>query len=86
MVSYVFDVFGREYQLGRNEWTRKHGAKSMIGHFETDQYGMPVFQYEDHLPYKRMLSNGEAVRLPEDPWFYVGELPNDIIHACQRRI
>ena len=44
----------------------------MIGHFETDRYGMPVFHYADNLPYKRSLSNGDAVRLPEDPWFLLG--------------
>ena len=44
----------------------------MIGHFETDRYGMPVFHYKDNLPYKRSLPNGEPVRLPEDPWFLLG--------------
>lgn len=44
----------------------------MIGHFETDRYGMPVFHYEDDLPYRRSLPNGDAVHLPEDPWFLLG--------------
>ena len=43
-----------------------------IGHFETDRYSMPVFHYEDNLPYRRSLPNGEPVRLPEDPWFLLG--------------
>ena len=46
--------------------------RKMIGHFETDHYGMPVFHYEDNLPYKHSLPNGDAVRLPEDPWFLLG--------------
>ena len=44
----------------------------MIGHFERDAFQLPMFVYEGDLPYRQALPDGGAARLPEDPWFLLG--------------
>ena len=43
-----------------------------IGFWLTDPAGLPAFEYTGKLPYRGVLSNGERVKLPEDPWFLLG--------------
>ncbi len=43
-----------------------------IGKWMTDEAGLPCFGYTGNLPYQKTLTNGEAVKLPEDPWFLLG--------------
>ncbi len=43
-----------------------------IGQWISDKDGLPCFAYEGKLPYQQTLSNGTAVKLPEDPWFLLG--------------
>lgn len=43
-----------------------------IGFWQTDRNGLPCFNYTGAIPYKARLENGEDVRLPEDPWFLLG--------------
>jgi len=43
-----------------------------IGVWTSDKNGLPVFRYTGSLPYRATLSNGRAVKLPEDPWFLLG--------------
>lgn len=43
-----------------------------IGLWDTDNSGLPYFEYTGDLPFYEKLSNGEAVNLPDDPWFILG--------------
>ena len=43
-----------------------------IGRWLTDDCGLPYFEYTGELPYRAVLPNGDDVRLPEDPWFLLG--------------
>lgn len=43
-----------------------------IGFWQTDENGLPFFNYTGEIPYKSKLKNGDDVRLPEDPWFLLG--------------
>ena len=43
-----------------------------IGCWREDRSGLPCFEYTDSLPYQEKLKNGTAVKLPEDPWFLLG--------------
>ena len=43
-----------------------------IGFWKIDSEGLPCFEYTGKLPYKAKLKNGQDVKLPEDPWFLLG--------------
>ena len=43
-----------------------------IGNWTADPAGLPAFEYTGKLPYRETLPNGEKVKLPEDPWFLLG--------------
>lgn len=43
-----------------------------LGDWLTDHSGLPAFAYTGKLPYKETLPNGKKVKLPEDPWFLLG--------------
>ena len=45
---------------------------SDIGFWSTDQTELPVFTYTGVIPFVCELPNGEAARLPDDPWFILG--------------
>lgn len=38
----------------------------------TDSCGLPAFEYTGKIPYEEYLSNGQKVKLPDDPWFLLG--------------
>lgn len=44
----------------------------VIGFWKKDAMGLPCFEYTGKLPYVECLSNGQKVKLPEDPWFLLG--------------
>lgn len=43
-----------------------------IGMWENDLAGFPCFEYTGDIPYRMKLDNGNDVKLPEDPWFLLG--------------
>ena len=43
-----------------------------IGMWESDLAGFPCFNYTGDVPYRGKLANGDEVKLPEDPWFLLG--------------
>ena len=43
-----------------------------IGLWHTDNEGLPSFEYTGSLPYAATLPDGDKVKLPEDPWFLLG--------------
>ena len=43
-----------------------------LGTWRTDSAGMPCFEYTGNVPYHATLKNGQPVKLPEDPWFLLG--------------
>lgn len=43
-----------------------------IGHWLEDESGLPAFSYTGALPYSAVLSNGQKVKIAEDPWFLLG--------------
>lgn len=43
-----------------------------IGHWSSDKAGLPCFEYTGGIPYSARLDNGTEVKLPEDPWFLLG--------------
>lgn len=45
---------------------------SNIGHWSSDKTGLPCFEYTGNIPYSAKLENGTDVKLPEDPWFLLG--------------
>ena len=45
---------------------------SNIGHLSSDKTGLPCFEYTGNIPYSVKLENGTDVKLPEDPWFLLG--------------
>lgn len=45
---------------------------SNIGHWSSDKAGLPCFEYTGKIPYSAKLDNGTDVKLPEDPWFLLG--------------
>lgn len=46
--------------------------KKTLGTWQTDAAGLPQFTYTGPLPYRAVLPSGKAVKLPEDPWFLLG--------------
>lgn len=44
----------------------------MIGNWFTDKNNLPGFEYKGILPYSAVCRNGKAVKLPQDPWFLMG--------------
>ena len=50
----------------------EQSKEKTIGFFKRDGAGLPCFQYTGALPYEEYLSNGQRVKLPEDPWFLLG--------------
>ncbi|MGN0425807.1 MAG: GH36-type glycosyl hydrolase domain-containing protein [Acetatifactor sp.] len=40
--------------------------------WESDSAGLPCFCYTGDVPYREKLGNGNEVKLPEDPWFLLG--------------
>ncbi len=52
--------------------TMLNGQSSDIGHWTSDDSGLPVFDYTGSLPYTATYPNGEKVKLPTDPWFLLG--------------
>jgi cellobiose phosphorylase len=47
-------------------------VKSEIGIWTKDLAGLPCFDYTGKLPYSVFLPNGKKAKLPEDPWFILG--------------
>lgn len=45
---------------------------SKLGYWLTDSCGLPTFEYTGKIPYEEYLSNGQKVKLPDDPWFLLG--------------
>lgn len=43
-----------------------------LGFWGSDSAGLPTFEYTGALPYSEKLDNGTAVKLPDDPWFLLG--------------
>ncbi len=43
-----------------------------LGEWGTDEAGLPNFSYKGSLPYSTQLADGIQVKLPEDPWFLLG--------------
>ncbi len=43
-----------------------------IGYWKSDKAGLPCFEYTGNIPYSAKLDNGNAVKLPDDPWFLLG--------------
>lgn len=43
-----------------------------IGFWEKDKAGLPVFNYTGNLPDQAFLSDGSLAKLPDDPWFILG--------------
>lgn len=50
----------------------KQCEEKTIGFWKKDDAGLPCFQYTGALPYEEYLANGQKVKLPEDPWFLLG--------------
>ncbi len=46
--------------------------KNEIGYFGWTPNKLPYFDYIGKLPYREVLENGTKVKLPEDPWFLLG--------------
>ena len=44
----------------------------MIGNWFTDKNDLPGFEYTGSLPYSAVCKDGTPVKLPEDPWFLMG--------------
>jgi cellobiose phosphorylase len=47
-------------------------VKSEIGIWTNDLSGLPCFDYTGKLPYFVFLPDGKKVKLPDDPWFLLG--------------
>ncbi|MBQ9262620.1 MAG: hypothetical protein IJ189_00230 [Clostridia bacterium] len=45
---------------------------NQLGVWRKDSAGLPCFEYTGHLPYQAALKNGKPVKLPEAPWFLLG--------------
>lgn len=43
-----------------------------IGNWMQDAVGLPCFNYTGKIPYSASLPNGKKVKLPDDPWFLLG--------------
>ncbi len=43
-----------------------------IGHWSSDNLGLPVFKYTGKIPYQINASDGEKITYPKDPWFLIG--------------
>ncbi len=43
-----------------------------IGNWSTDLNGLPSFEYKGRLPFTATSPGGDTVKLPEDPWFLLG--------------
>ena len=43
-----------------------------IGYWKNDSFGLPCFDYTGRLPYEAYLKNKDRVKLPQDPWFILG--------------
>lgn len=43
-----------------------------IGYWSSDKAGLPCFEYTGNIPYAAKLDNGTDVKLPQDPWFLLG--------------
>ncbi|MBQ2935284.1 MAG: hypothetical protein IJD96_03510 [Lachnospiraceae bacterium] len=50
----------------------EQNKEKTIGFWKKDAMGLPCFQYTGTLPYEEYLENGQKVKLPEDPWFLLG--------------
>ena len=45
---------------------------NQIGKWMLDEAGLPCFAYTGDLPYNAPDDKGQKIRLPEDPWFILG--------------
>ena len=45
---------------------------SAIGHWEDDAQGLPVYRFTGALPSRAVTRDGQVAKLPEDPWFLLG--------------
>lgn len=45
---------------------------SSIGYWDEDVVGLPCFHYTGTLPAIAVKANGENAKIPEDPWFLLG--------------
>ncbi len=46
--------------------------ENRIGVWSEDESGLPVFEYTGELPFMAVDRDGKKVKLPEDPWFLLG--------------
>ena len=57
--------------------------KLFIGNWNVDKAGLPCFDYTGNLPFKAVDKNGEPVKLPQDPWFLLGNYQLTLFtHVC----
>lgn len=49
-----------------------YNENKTIGNWQTDKNDFPVFNYTGKIPYKSTCKDGSPVKLPEDPWFLMG--------------
>lgn len=49
-----------------------YAQNNPIGNWNTDEFGLPCFNYSGKLPFAAKLKNGTSVKLPSDPWFLLG--------------
>ncbi|WP_342561106.1 hypothetical protein NST84_15615 [Paenibacillus sp. FSL R7-0345] len=47
-------------------------VNNKIGYWMKDAEGLPCFNYIGRIPYSSTLSNGNRVKLSDDPWFLLG--------------
>ena len=48
------------------------GQNNEIGYWSQDSKGLPCFNYTGKIPFSASLPNGKKVKLPDDPWFLLG--------------
>lgn len=73
-VSVVSEDSGRQKEKRLEQIYVLEGYNDMnkIGFWGNDADGLPCFEYVGDLPYKEKLPSGKDVKLPEDPWFQMG--------------
>ncbi len=53
--------------------TKNHTTRhNVIGHWDSDKVGLPIFNYTGQIPYQVTTKDGEKITYPEDPWFILG--------------
>jgi hypothetical protein len=63
-----FFVFAAEASFAQ----RSTAQDGTIGHWQKDDSGLPCFNYTGKIPFSTYLKTGKKVKLPDDPWFLLG--------------